>query len=268
MRKGWTAPVFSHVREPELCLLSRANREAGSQNFASDDEQNICDRKGISARCTEAVSFDKRTRGPGEPAHHTNSPMAVYSRRGIFKAMSPPALDALGMDGSAHTQRCLTREMLDHYDVVVGMADDHIELMRTKFNYKYGILFNELAQNEKTSVTDIDEIPDFATNRPAVEEKLRRTVQDITGKVPSVFERISERFYLFSDFVAGEITDHSKDGLPFIALHETLHSVAFMSVDIPATEDGHVLVIPKKRYPDLIDVPDEVLEDMLASIKK
>ncbi len=177
-------------------------------------------------------------------------------------------LHALGMDGSTHTQKRLTREMLDHYDVIVGMAEDHIEFMRSEFNYKYGILFNELAKNEKTSVTDDNEIPDRATNRPAVEEKIRQTVQEIAGEIPAVFERISERFYLFSDFVTGKTTTHYENKYPFIPLHETPHSVAFMSVDIPSTEDGHVLVIPKKRYPDLAEIPDEVLKDMLSLIKK
>jgi hypothetical protein len=47
MKKDWTVPVFSHLRGPELCFFSRRNREAGSRNFASDDEQNIRDRNKI-----------------------------------------------------------------------------------------------------------------------------------------------------------------------------------------------------------------------------
>ena len=36
---------FSALRGPERCSASKPNREAGSRNFASDDEQNICDRQ-------------------------------------------------------------------------------------------------------------------------------------------------------------------------------------------------------------------------------
>lgn len=172
----------------------------------------------------------------------------------------------LGMDGSKHQQKKLTREMLNDYDIIVGMAKDHIEFMKTEFDYKYGILFNELASNDKTSVRDIDDLPDCLTNRHAVEETLEHTVKEIFEKVPSVFKNTSERFYLFSDFVDGKITH--RNGYPFITLHETPHSIAFMSIDIPGNEDGHVLVIPKKRYPTLSEIPDEILKEMLVSIKK
>ncbi len=63
MRKDWTAPVFSHWRGPERCPASTPNREAGSRNFASDDEQNICDRKWGKSRAPAAgARYDMRMR--------------------------------------------------------------------------------------------------------------------------------------------------------------------------------------------------------------
>ncbi len=177
-------------------------------------------------------------------------------------------LRELNIDAQGHEQRRLTREILEHYDVIVGMAQDHIDYIKSEFNYSYAILFNELVLGEETSVKDIeeDEVLVYQTDRLAVEEKVERTVKEIFEEIPVLFKNVSERFYLFSDFVAGRITH--RNGFPFITLDETPHSIAFMSLDIPGNEDGHILVIPKKRYSNLSEVPKEVLSDILSSIKK
>jgi diadenosine tetraphosphate (Ap4A) HIT family hydrolase/protein-tyrosine-phosphatase len=176
-------------------------------------------------------------------------------------------LRELGIEQVEHQQRRLTKEILDAYDVVVGMAENHIAFMESAFGYKYALLFNELAAAGKTSVLDIEnEVPDYETNRPAVEQMINRTVRTIVDKVPTVFKNISERFYLFEDFARGATTH--RNGYPFITLHETPHSIAFMSIDIPSNEDGHVLVIPKKRYASLSDIPDDTLNEILTSVKK
>ncbi len=177
-------------------------------------------------------------------------------------------LQELGMDGTRHEQQRLTREMLTEYDVIVGMAENHIAYMKSEFGYNYAFLFNELATGEKTSIWDIeDEVSDYAHNRQGVEEKIAHTVRSIHDKIPALFESASERFYLFKDFIDGKVA-HRHNGYPFITLDETPHSIAFMSIDIPFNEDGHVLVIPKKRYFDLSEIPDEILSNILASIKK
>jgi protein-tyrosine-phosphatase len=103
-------------------------------------------------------------------------------------------LHELGIDATAHTQQKLSRELLDSYDIVVGMAENHIEFMKSEFGYTDAILFNELAVKKETSVTDIDESPDYLTNRPAVEKKIERTVRDISEKIPAVFKNVSDRF--------------------------------------------------------------------------
>ena len=192
----------------------------------------------------------------------------IFAETADIDSETLETLQEFGINASEHTQQKLTREMLSEYDAVVGMAEDHIEFMKTEFNYRYAVLFNEFASSEKTSIRNIDveDVPDYLTNRSAVEEKIASTVRDIHSKIPALFKNVSERFYLFSDFVEGKITH--RNGFPFITLHETPHSIAFMSLDIPNNEDGHVLVIPKERYRDLALIPDEVLNDMLASVRK
>lgn len=115
----------------------------------------------------------------------------------IPDAIDPQTLETLqelGIDATKHTQQKLTREMLAEYDVVVGMAENHMAFMRSEFSYDSAILFNELATQGKTSVLDIeDEIQDYLTNREAVKDKIARTVREINDKIPSVFKNISER---------------------------------------------------------------------------
>ncbi|MDP2665211.1 MAG: HIT domain-containing protein [bacterium] len=185
-------------------------------------------------------------------------------------SIDPKVLETLrefGIDDVKHEQRRLTREILEDYDVVFGMAENHIEFMKSEFGYTHALLFNDLAAGEQTSIWDIeDDVADYATNRGAVEEKIKRTVKEIHHKTPELFKNASERFYLFSDFVSGKTTH--RNGYPFITLCETPHSIAFMSLDIPYKEDGHILVIPKKRYIDLSDIPNEVLGDIIGVIKR
>ncbi|MDO8593707.1 MAG: hypothetical protein Q7R59_02335 [bacterium] len=114
-------------------------------------------------------------------------------------SIDPKTLETLqkfGIENFAHHQRKLTREILGAYDVIVGMAENHIAFMKSEFKYSYGVLFNGLALGEQTSVWDIEnDVPDYLTDRPAVEKKIERTVRDIHDKIPAVFKNANERFY-------------------------------------------------------------------------
>jgi histidine triad (HIT) family protein len=176
------------------------------------------------------------------------------------------ALSKLGVPDFKHQIRKVTADLLKEYDVVIALAENHLNYLQRKLGYKRALLFNDLAAHEKTSVLDIeDEVADYRTNRPAVEKKIQRTVKEIFQKTPALFQNVSERFYLFSDFVNGWKTH--RNGYPFITLHETPHSVAFMSIDIPRKEDGHILVIPKQRYVDLSEIPGRVMGEIFDSIQ-
>ncbi|MBI2549656.1 HIT family protein [Candidatus Woesearchaeota archaeon] len=71
---------------------------------------------------------------------------------------------------------------------------------------------------------------------------------------------------IFCDFVSGKRKRH-KNRFPFKKLHETRNVVAFLSVDFPATENGHTIVIPKRHFKLLESVPDGILAELIGEIK-
>jgi protein-tyrosine phosphatase len=175
-------------------------------------------------------------------------------------------LKQLGVKEINHVQRKVNRDLLNSYDVVVAMAQNHIDFLQDEFGFKRAIMFNELAAGKKSSVLDVeDEVSDPKNNLKAVQKKLESTVRYINSKTPALFSNIQERFYLFSDLASGAIKH--RNGFPFIKLYETKNTVAFMSIDIPKKVDGHILVIPKQRYEKLEDIPRDVLNEISESIQ-
>jgi len=63
---------------------------------------------------------------------------------------------------------------------------------------------------------------------------------------------------VFCKIVNGEI--------PFSKVYEDDKILAFL--DISPVNKGHVLVIPKKHFETLLDVPDDLLGDIMIAIKK
>jgi protein-tyrosine phosphatase len=176
-------------------------------------------------------------------------------------------LEKLGIQKIEHKQKKLTKKMLEDNDVVVAIAKDHLDFIQLKLRHPRVLLFNELALRQRTSIWDIeDTVKDYKTNRKAVEKQIERTVKEIHRKTPQLFQNISERFYLFSDFMNGLISH--RNGYPFITLYETKNTIAFMSIDIPSKESGHVLIIPKKRYADFSEIPAKTRNELLEAIQK
>jgi len=176
------------------------------------------------------------------------------------------SLKKLGIEKINHTQKKLTKDLLKKYDVIIPMAEDHKKFINSKFGLKT-LLFNELVNNKNTSIGDIeDDIKDWKINRNAVEKKLRATVNEISKSIPLLFKNTSERYFLFEEFVSGG--KKHKNGFPFIKLYETKRTVSFMSLDIPGKEDGHILVIPKKRYAELSDIPKSTQHELIESVAK
>jgi histidine triad (HIT) family protein len=172
-----------------------------------------------------------------------------------------------GVKNVRHKQKKTTKKLLDEYDIVIGMAQNHIDFMKSKLNFHRALLFNELALKKKTSIWDVeDEVKHWRTNPKGVEKKVERTVRYIFKKTPELFENICKRYYIFSDFVSGQ-KKHG-NGFPFIKLYETKSTISFMSIDIPSKEDGHILVIPKQRYADFSEIPKNVLNELIQSIQK
>jgi len=176
------------------------------------------------------------------------------------------SLKKLGIKKIKHTQKKLTKDLLKKYDVIIPMAENHKKFINSKFGLKT-LLFNELANKKNTSIWDIEEdVKDWKINRTAVEEKIRTTVNKISKSIPLLFKNVSERYFLFEEFVSGK--RKHRNGFPFIKLYETKRTVAFMSLDIPGKEDGHILVIPKKRYAELSDIPKSTQHELIESVAK
>ncbi|MBW6442263.1 HIT domain-containing protein [Patescibacteria group bacterium] len=191
----------------------------------------------------------------------------IKAKKEVIDPKTIEVLEELGIKDIKHHQKKLTKNLLKEHDVIIAMAKNHYDFIRSKFNYKNVVLFNELAINKKESVLDIqDEVKDYLNNRKDVEDKIKKTVRYILNKTPDLFKRISERFFLFSDFIEG--SKKHRNGFPFMKLYETKNTVTFMSIDIPQKEDGHILIIPKKRYEGLSEIPPLILKELMGSVVK
>lgn len=196
----------------------------------------------------------------------------ITARPQDIKLKTIETLEDLGVKKIKHKQRKLTKKILNDYDIVVAMSTDHFDIIKNKFNYKNVILFSELAENKSIPILDIDEeiknkdIRKFKRNKNSVNRKISKTIRYIEKNIPNLFKNASERYYLFVDFVNKNILH--RNGFPFIGLYETKNTITFMSLDIPSKEDGHILVIPKKRYEDFSEIPKSVLSELTYSIQK
>jgi len=70
---------------------------------------------------------------------------------------------------------------------------------------------------------------------------------------------------IFCDFIGGK-KKRNKD-YPFEIIHETKNTLSFLSIDFPKKEDGHMLVIPKKHFKYLEEIPKEILHEIIEHIK-
>jgi protein-tyrosine-phosphatase len=104
-------------------------------------------------------------------------------------------LKSFGIRNVRHGQHKLNKSMLKKYNIVIAMAEDQIDFMKNNFNFSNAFLFNELVNNKKSSIWDIeDEVKDYLTNRKGVEEKIDNTIQYIHDNIPKLVEGIVQRF--------------------------------------------------------------------------
>ena len=68
---------------------------------------------------------------------------------------------------------------------------------------------------------------------------------------------------LFCDFVSRKRKQHV-DGLPFIPVNKTKHTLSFLSIDFPVRENAHLLIIPKNHFAYIEDIPKPVLNDLIS----
>jgi histidine triad (HIT) family protein len=70
---------------------------------------------------------------------------------------------------------------------------------------------------------------------------------------------------IFCQLVNGEKKNHA-NGYPFEILRETKDTIAFLSIVLPMTEDGHILIIPKDHYANVEDIPKIVLNQLIGQV--
>ena len=70
---------------------------------------------------------------------------------------------------------------------------------------------------------------------------------------------------IFCDFVNGNWKKH-RNKFKFEILHETKHTISFLSIDFPSPKREHILIIPKKHYKNLEDCPKVVLHDLIEHV--
>lgn len=71
---------------------------------------------------------------------------------------------------------------------------------------------------------------------------------------------------IFCEFISGKRKKHV-NGAPFRRLHETQHILTFLSIDFPAAENGHTIVVTKKHFKLLEDTPNKILFALAKEIK-
>jgi len=93
-------------------------------------------------------------------------------------------LRSKGFDVSGHQRRTLTGSILAESRLVVSMSTDHQATIRERFGRETP-LFLEACGLEPEWLPDIEDvIPDYRTNRPAVEAHVRETVDRIIELAP------------------------------------------------------------------------------------
>ena len=102
-----------------------------------------------------------------------------------------------GFDVSSHRRRTLTQAMLDESRLVVAMSTDHQAFIRERYRREVPV-YLEVCGEAAAWLPDIEDvIPDYQTNRPAVEAHVRATIDRIVGLAPRMagnIDALMERY--------------------------------------------------------------------------
>ena len=95
-----------------------------------------------------------------------------------------------GYDVGSHRRRTLTQALVDESSLVVAMSTDHQELIRNRFARRVPV-FLEACGEPSAWLPDIEDvIPDWETNKVAVEAHVRATIDRIVLLAPRMAENI------------------------------------------------------------------------------
>jgi protein-tyrosine phosphatase len=95
-----------------------------------------------------------------------------------------------GFDVSDHPRQSLTRAIMHESDLVVAMSTDHQATIRERYGREVP-LYLEVCGEAAGWLPDIEDvIPDYQTNRVAVEAHVRSTIDRIVELAPRMAENI------------------------------------------------------------------------------
>jgi len=95
-----------------------------------------------------------------------------------------------GFDVSGHRRRTLTRVIMDESQLVVAMSTDHQVFIKERFGREVPLYLEVCGQGAEWLPDIEDVIPDYRTNRAAVEAHVRATIDRIVELAPRMVENI------------------------------------------------------------------------------
>jgi len=102
-------------------------------------------------------------------------------------------LAKLGITDVRHKQHKLHKKMLLDAHVVIGMAQNHLDFMKQKFNFTKALLFNQVALGKKISIWDIeDTVKDYKTNPIAVNKQIEKTIRQIHKNISRFYTNLKK----------------------------------------------------------------------------
>ena len=99
-------------------------------------------------------------------------------------------LQQKGFDVSGHRRRTLTRAILDESHLVIAMSTDHQAWIRDRFSLDVPLFLEACGEGVQWLPDIEDVVPDYLTNRAAVEAHVRLTIDRIVELVPRMAQNI------------------------------------------------------------------------------
>ncbi len=121
----------------------------------------------------------------GNEAVHVSS-AGTHDYPHVVRPYTQGYLYSKGYDVRSHNRRTLTQAIIDESHLVIPMSTDHQAVLRERFG-RDAPLFLEACGEAAEWLPDIEDvIPDYRTNRNAVEAHVRHTVDRIVALAPQL----------------------------------------------------------------------------------
>ena len=126
----------------------------------------------------------------GDPGFHVSS-AGTDDYPHVVRPYTGAYLLSKGFDVASHRRRTLTSAILAECRLVVSMSTDHQALLRERFGRETP-LFLEACGLEPEWLPDIEDVvPDYRTNRQAVEAHVRSTIDRILELAPRMAQNLA-----------------------------------------------------------------------------